>query len=141
MFGLLFSSPALTGHRNGDSMSNLIRWFEIPVHNWRRAKEFYEAVLQRSIAEFPVGTGLMGQLGAFTDDVQGAIVKHEFYRPSNDGVLVYFDGGDDLLPFLGRVEAAGGRVLIDKTLIADDIGYYAVFADPDGNRLGVMSSR
>lgn len=122
-------------------MSSLIRWFEIPVHNWRRAKEFYEAVLERPVKEFSVGTGLMGHLGSFGDGVQGAIVKHEYYRPSNEGVLIYFDGGEDLVGFLARVEAAGGRVLIDKTLISNEIGYYAVFADLDGSRLGVMSTR
>jgi predicted enzyme related to lactoylglutathione lyase len=40
---------------------------------------------------------------------------------------------------LGRVEKAGGSVLINKKMIAPDIGYMGVFLDSEGNRIAVHS--
>ena len=38
-----------------------------------------------------------------------------------------------------RVEEAGGKVLLDKTLIAPGLGYYATFLDSEGNKVALHS--
>lgn len=38
---------------------------------------------------------------------------------------------------LAEIEAAGGRVVMPKTKISDEHGYYALFADPCGAVLGL----
>ncbi len=43
--------------------------------------------------------------------------------PSKTGTLVYFDGGEDLNNYLAKVNDLGGEVLLNKTLIAKEIGY------------------
>ena len=55
------------------------------------------------------------------------------------GTLAYLDAGDDLATVLGRVAAAGGSVDVPKTAIAPDMGFYAVFRDTEGNRVGLHS--
>jgi predicted enzyme related to lactoylglutathione lyase len=62
------------------------------------------------------------------------------YRPSQDGVLIYFTAfSGDLSIELSRVEAAGGKVLQPKRLISEEIGYMGVFLDTEGNRIALHS--
>jgi len=68
------------------------------------------------------------------------VYNKEFRKPSVDGVLVYFTAqSGDLSIELARIEGAGGKVLVKKTLIADDIGHMAVFLDSEGNRIALHS--
>jgi predicted enzyme related to lactoylglutathione lyase len=71
--------------------------------------------------------------------VGGAIVQGTGYTPSSLGAKVYLNGGKDLLNVLNRVEGAGGDVLIHKTKITDEIGYFAAFEDPEGNHIYLHS--
>ena len=66
--------------------------------------------------------------------------NEELRKPSVDGVLVYFTAqSGDLSIELARIEGAGGKVLVPKTLISDDIGHMAVFLDSEGNRIALHS--
>ena len=40
---------------------------------------------------------------------------------------------------LMRVDGAGGKVLMEKTLVAPGMGYYANFLDSEGNRVALHS--
>jgi uncharacterized protein len=71
--------------------------------------------------------------------IGGAIVVGEGSTPSATGTLVYLNAGKDLAPVLGRVEEAGGRVILGKTLISEDDGYFALFIDSEGNKLALHS--
>jgi predicted enzyme related to lactoylglutathione lyase len=124
-----------------NTMKNLINWFEIPVVGFNRAKLFYETVLGISIEEKDMGGSLWGFLGDSREEgVTGAIVQHEWYRPSEEGVLIYLNAGEDLEPWLTRVEIAGGTVLIPKRQISEEVGYMAVFRDSEGNRIALHST-
>ncbi|PLX32255.1 MAG: hypothetical protein C0600_03215 [Ignavibacteria bacterium] len=123
-------------------MNNLINWFEIPVVGFERAKRFYEIVLETTIEEMEVGGGRMGFLGDMqSEGVTGAIMQHEWYQPSEHGVLVYLNAGDDLQPWLTRVEIAGGTILVPKQQISEEVGYMAIFRDCEGNRIALHSKR
>jgi uncharacterized protein len=37
------------------------------------------------------------------------------------------------------VKAAGGKVVLQKTLITPDLGYFAFFTDTEGNKVGLHS--
>jgi hypothetical protein len=71
----------------------------------------------------------------------GSLVCHpEHYKPSENGVLIYFTAfSGDLSHELARVEPAGGRVVQEKTLIAEGYGYMAIFIDSEGNRVALHS--
>jgi predicted enzyme related to lactoylglutathione lyase len=73
--------------------------------------------------------------------VGGAIVKVDGHVPSAQGTMVYLAGGDDLTVVLGRVGAAGGKVLVPKTAINPEYGFFAQFEDTEGNRVGLHSMR
>jgi len=121
-------------------MLNALNWFEIPVSDMNRAAKFYNTILGVEIqVQAMPGDGQMGFLPS-SEGVRGAIVQGEGYAPSQQGTLVYLNGGDDLSTVLGKVEAAGGNVLAPKTSIGE-YGFIAYFADTEGNKVGLHSMK
>lgn len=120
-------------------MQNLVNWVEIPVNDFNRAKTFYSKVLSLDIHEMEMFGTTMGLFPTDGSNVSGAIVKGENYAPSDKGVLVYLNGGNDLNTPLAKVEPAGGKVLVPKTQISPEMGYFAIFADCEGNTMAFHS--
>ena len=121
-------------------MANAINWFEIPTVDFDRAKKFYGEILGSEIEEMSMGEYRMGMLpGGGEGAIGGAIVKTEGSVPSENGTLVYLNAGADLSPILERIEAAGGKVVMPKTMITEEIGYMATFTDSEGNRVALHS--
>ena len=120
-------------------MENIISWFEIPAHNLQRAKNFYASILGCELIDGGFGNDEMALFPTDMKNVSGAIVKGEHRRPNNDGVLIYINGGNDLNDILSKVNSAGGKVLVEKTLIMPEHGYFGVFFDTEGNQIGIHS--
>jgi predicted enzyme related to lactoylglutathione lyase len=68
----------------------------------------------------------------------GAIGFGENFVPSTTGTTVYLDGGENLSVPLGRVESAGGKIILPKTAIGPN-GFIALFIDSEGNKVGFHS--
>lgn len=121
---------------------NSIGWFEIPVTDMDRAVKFYETVLGQKLSRHPMGPLEMAWFPSVENGTgsAGSLVLHEAYKPSPDGVLVYFTArSGDLSVELGRVEKAGGKVLQGKTKISDDYGFMGLIIDSEGNRIALHS--
>lgn len=122
---------------------NVVGWFEIPVTNMERAINFYESVFGFNIERHEMGELDMGWFPALheANGAMGSLVKHpDFYKPSHEGTLVYFEAhSGDLTNELNKVESSGGKVLHPKKLIAEGIGYMAVIEDTEGNRVALHS--
>ena len=124
-----------------EKTKNAFNWVEIPVSDFDRAKKFYSAIFDYEMPQEQMGPNLMG---FFLHDyenggVGGAIIKGDMYTPSNKGTLAYLDGGQDLSTVLDRVNGAGGNVVVPKTQITPEIGYFAIFADTEGNHVALHS--
>jgi predicted enzyme related to lactoylglutathione lyase len=124
-------------------MSNALNWFEIPVTDLARAKSFYGSVLQADLREETMSGTRMVILPYEKEKggVGGALVAGEGFVPGGQGVVVYLNAGDDLDGAISRVEAAGGKIVLGKTLISKDIGSIAQFLDTEGNRVALHSPR
>ncbi|MBX9927690.1 MAG: VOC family protein [Gemmatimonadaceae bacterium] len=120
-------------------MANALNWFEIPVTDFARARDFYATILGVPIESIVMGPTTMGMLSTDPSAVGGAIVHGDGGVPSRSGTIVYLNGGDDLAPILARVQPAGGSVVVPKTEIGNDFGFFAHFVDTEGNRVGVHS--
>jgi predicted enzyme related to lactoylglutathione lyase len=122
---------------------NSVNWVEIPVLNFDRAKEFYSRIYEYEMFEEIMGSWRMGFLPMDPESrgVGGAIVQGSGYVPTSLGAKVYLNGGNDLMTVLNRVEQAGGEIITPKTKITDEIGYYAVFEDTEGNHIALHSMK
>ncbi|MCG2616321.1 VOC family protein [Terrimonas sp. NA20] len=120
-------------------MENLITWFEIPATDFNRAVSFYTSVLDLEIKETDMFGTKMGFFPTDGTNVSGAIVQGDDYKPSEEGVVVYLNGGNDLQTVLDKVGKNKGTVIVPKTQISPEMGYFGMFIDTEGNRLAVHS--
>ena len=119
--------------------TNPVNWFEIPVNDLERAKQFYEAVLGLPLSLNEMGPMKMAwfPMTPGTSGATGTLMKAEGYTPSHAGTLVYFSV-TDMEGTLAKVDAHGGKTLLPKTGIGEH-GYIAHFEDCEGNRVALHS--
>ena len=126
-----------------EMLDNAITWFEIPVTDFERAKKFYSTIYDFDMPEAQVGAVRMGFLlyEQQAHRVGGAICYGQGYTPSEQGTLPYLNGGSDLNIVLSRIDKAGGKVVVPKTFIAPEHGYFARFVDTEGNMIALLSRK
>ena len=124
------------------TFKNAINWFEIPATDLDRATTFYETIFACTLIPMDMGEGFRMRMFPTDEGTTGGAICHnpDFYKPSADGVLVYLNGNPDLQKILDRVQDAGGKVVIPKTMITEEYGFMALFIDSEGNRIGLHSS-
>jgi uncharacterized protein len=117
----------------------LINWFDIPVLDIERAGTFYSTILGVELTHLEAPPDIvMKWFPADEPGGGGGLLQGGGVRPSSEGTVVYFNGGDNLDAVLNRVEPAGGQVLMAKS--GDEkTGYVAFFIDTEGNRVGLHS--
>jgi predicted enzyme related to lactoylglutathione lyase len=121
---------------------NSLNWFEIPAADITRAAKFYETIFSVEMPRMEMG----GSMAFFPADmmngkVGGAVVQSDMHKPAADGAVIYLNANPDLDIALGKVEKAGGKVVMPKTKITDEIGYMAFFIDTEGNKVGMHSNK
>lgn len=126
-----------------DTHSNALNWFEIPVTDMARAKAFYEKafginIMLDSMMGMEMGF-LPGENGS--GKVSGALVKSDMHKPSTEGAVIYLNANPNLQAVIDNIQAAGGKIVMPKTLINEDVGYMAFFIDTEGNKLGLHTSK
>lgn len=121
-------------------MRNTLNWFEIPATDMARATRFYEQIFQVTLETGPAGgEGYLMTMFPEGGGVNGALVSGEGYVPSASGALVYLNCNPSLDAVLGRVEAAGGQIIVPKTDIGEN-GFFAFALDTEGNKIGLHES-
>lgn len=121
---------------------NALNWFEISVSDIKRAKTFYETIFG---IEMPTSEMMGMQMAFFPSEdmngkVSGSLVQGDMHKPSADGAKIYLNGNPDLNIALSKVESAGGKVIMPKTHIGEDIGNMAFFIDSEGNTVALHSN-
>jgi predicted enzyme related to lactoylglutathione lyase len=119
--------------------SNPVVYFEIPVNDMDRAIKFYKAVFHfefekeiidgNEMALFPFTEGSSG--------ISGALAKGEIYKPTIDGIVIYFKT-ESIDETINLALANGGQILYPKT--DNGIGFVAEFEDKEGNRIALFQS-
>jgi predicted enzyme related to lactoylglutathione lyase len=108
---------------------------EIPAVNVGAASQFYSDVFGWKLETNPTYNYVTFEDGG---GLRGGFVEplEPTYKPG--GLLVYL-ATDDIEATLATIEAHGGKTLHPKTEIPH-VGWWAVFSDPAGNRLGLFIS-
>ena len=114
---------------------------EIPTSDFTRAKAFYQSILDIQIEVVDMDGITIGSFPNAPDGVAVQLINGAGYKPSANGTVIYLNGGEDLQSVAGKIEANGGKLIVTKTEIAPDMGFFALFTDTEGNRLGLHSYR
>ncbi len=120
------------------AITDFVSWFEIPALDFNQAVRFYNHIFGIEMEQNITDVNAMAFFPV-TSGVGGAIIAGPNSVPSDKGLLIYLNGGDDLNNVLNKVEEAGGRIVMPKTLITADAGYFAIFIDSQGNKLALHS--
>jgi predicted enzyme related to lactoylglutathione lyase len=121
--------------------TSAVTWFEIPSVKLDRATRFYEDVLGIKLVPDAMGPFKMAIFPVDKGQPSGCVMFADGYRPNAEATTVYLNLRDDLSKPLGKVEKAGGKVLVQKTALPENMGFYAQFLDSEGNRVGFFSPR
>jgi predicted enzyme related to lactoylglutathione lyase len=120
--------------------SNPVVYFEIPVIDMERATRFYSTVFNFKFDTTIIDKNEMA-LFPFTEEksgISGALAKGEIYKPTKDGVLIYFNTAN-MDETLRLANANGGQIIYPKT--DNGIGLVAEFEDTEGNRIALYQSK
>lgn len=126
--------------KTDNPMNNVVSIVEIPVTDLARATQFYQNILNVSIESVDMGDTQMGVIPNDAGTVNVVLVKGADYVPTTTGAVIYLNAGKDLQPMLDKVEKSGGQVIVPKTEISPEMGFFALFLDREGNKLGLHSS-
>jgi predicted enzyme related to lactoylglutathione lyase len=118
-----------------------VNWFEIPAIDLDRAYHFYSIVLNGNVRK---GTFGNGDLILFNvpfnngEAVGGSIVVRPDLQPSTNGAVLYLNAFGKLTETVGRVEKAGGKVIVPEINLGK-FGFAAIIIDSEGNKIGLLS--
>ncbi len=129
-----------------DAETSILTWFEIPISDTKRAKKFYETILDIKMVIradgddeavfFPYDPGV---IQATSGRVTGVLSKTNRNTPSLTGTLVYINASPEIQKVLNKVEQAGGKIIVPKTKM--NAGFIAVITDSEGNRVGLHAEQ
>lgn len=127
---------------------NVVNWFEIYASDFKRAKKFYSDVFKFELTDMPQSADMGGPQmdyaffpsgGMESFGATGALAKHDGAKPGTGGTMVYFSTAE-ITAELGRVEAAGGKIIRPKHAIGE-YGFIAIAEDSEGNTIGLHSMK
>jgi predicted enzyme related to lactoylglutathione lyase len=115
-------------------MKKFISWVEIPAKDLHRAVKFYNSVMQVDLQIADFGEEKM----AGFPNGEGAISQAPNFQPSSEGTIVSLNAGNEIDGVIERIMAGGGKIITGKTRIeAEGMGYFALFTDTEGNKVGL----
>jgi len=123
-----------------DKTTNALNWFEIPAADISRAQKFYETIFDIKMDSMGEMMGM--KMTSFPAEmgngkVAGSLVEGPQHKPSMDGAVVYLNANPAIDTVIGKIEAAGGKMIMPKMQISPEIGYMAFFVDTEGNRVAL----
>lgn len=118
-------------------MGQPVAFFEVISPDHERAQKFYSELFGWTVSADPSmgGYGLV-DTGAGEQAIGGGIGPGS--EPGDNGVRIYMRV-DDLDAYLDRAEALGGTRVAPPMDLPEGYGRIAIFADPDGNRVGLWA--
>ena len=120
--------------------SNPVVYFEIPVNDIDRAVQFYKVVFNFDFDKATIDNNEMA-LFPFTDEnsgISGALAKGEIYKPTKDGVVIYFKT-ENIVETIKLAISNGGHILYPVT--DNGTGLVAEFEDTEGNRIALFQTK
>ena len=119
---------------------NAAEWFEIPTADIHKAIPFYNHVLGLELEAKDFGPNLVALFPYKDPAPGGCLMQGPGMIPSSAGSVVYLST-KNIDEAISQVEVAGGKLVIPKTPIGQDMGFFARFHDPEGNLVGLCGTK
>lgn len=123
---------------------NPVVWFEIYVDDLKRAKKFYEQVLDLKLSELPTPDDVKDEMEMMAfpmemeqDGASGALVKMKDFEAGGNSTIVYFRSEDCAIEEV-KIKNAGGKVFKSKQSLGE-YGFMVLASDSEGNMFGIHS--
>ncbi|WP_333661028.1 VOC family protein [Chishuiella changwenlii] len=119
--------------------SNPVIYFEIPVNDLKRAVKFYKSVFNFQFEEEIIDEYEMALFPFYDNEmgISGALAKGDVYKPTTNGVIIYFRT-DDIDESLRNVISQKGEILYPVTKNEKYKFLIAEFLDSEGNRIALQ---
>lgn len=118
-------------------MKKIIEWVDIPTADFERGLNFYNKVFNLAMEGMDCGIEKM----ACFPTGEGSIFYRPDYKPSKNGAIVSLTVPDSIEQTAVRIEGNGGKIVFPKTKIAaEGRGYFALFIDSEGNKVGLYEN-
>jgi predicted enzyme related to lactoylglutathione lyase len=130
--------PDVRWRDDTSDMANPVVWWEIQVDDVDKARAFYSELFGWSF-ESPMGPTYAIVL--VDGDMVGALSSMVAGTTSTSRTTRIYLGTDDMDGVLAKVEPNGGKILEGRTLITEEFGWYATFADPSGVTVGLSTTK
>ncbi|WP_232366253.1 VOC family protein [Salinimonas sediminis] len=136
----VFMTLTITGKSVMDI--NPLVWFEIYVDDIKRARAFYETMLDTTLEELSDPSDEALTMLSFYGNHEahgcsGALVHNPSHQAGTGGIIVYFSC-DNCEQEQQRAQQAGGSVVQAKMAIGE-YGHIALVKDTEGNTIGLHS--
>ena len=118
-------------------MKTAVTWFEIPVTNFDRAVSVYERMLDTKLRFEDMQGFRMAMFSYEEPGVGGSLTSGAGYEAGAGGAVVYLPVAGMMDAVLQRAQKQGGKVVMPKTKLNDQVGYIAQIVDCEGNRVGL----
>ncbi|KKN21017.1 hypothetical protein LCGC14_0929670 [marine sediment metagenome] len=111
--------------------------FEINTDDPLRAKSFYEKVFNWKIekSEMPMDYWMITAGSEDEQGIDGGLQKRE----DTTDIVTNYIGVPSIDEYSKKIEANGGNIITPKSPIPGT-GYFALFKDTEGNKLGIFES-
>ena len=121
---------------------NPVNWFEIPVVNIERAKQFYEHMLNINMQRVDLGELKMCWFPSNPQKpgASGALVEHpSHYQPVDNGGVILYLACEDVAGSLEKAQKSGGKIIQNKKEISPEHGFMGLLIDCEGNKIALHS--
>lgn len=114
-------------------MPNPVVHWEIAVKNTAKAREFYSKLFDWKIGE-------AGPMNYHEVDTGGEGINGGIFKPEGDvpNYVTIYVRVDNLQACVDKAQSLGGNTIVPPTPIPE-IGAFAMFADPEGNVIGLFT--
>jgi predicted enzyme related to lactoylglutathione lyase len=117
--------------------ANAVHWFEIPTADFSKSIPFYNQVLGITLEATEFGPAQIAVFPYARPGVGGCLTQQEGLTPSSAGTIVYLPT-KQLDEAIARVVPAGGKVMVPKTPVGPNMGFFAKIRDLEGNVVGIF---
>jgi len=120
------------------AMNHNLVWYDIPALDLDRAALFYSAVLAAPVVKEEEGDVPLAWLPTPDGGRMGCLCVVEGFKPSADGIMIYFGVNGRLRDAVAAVRSHGGTVQLDVHSIGT-YGFRAEVLDSEGNCIALHS--